>query len=210
MYVNTLSLSSDTRRGHWIPLQTVVSHHVVAGNWTKDLLEELSVLLSDLSSSCYVVSFFFFFSFWFFFLLDFLNLHFKCYPKSSLYPPPALLPSPPTPTSWPWHSPVLGHIKFARPRGLSSQWWPTSHLLLLMQLEIRALGWGGGVLVSLYCCSTYRVADPFSSLGAFSSSYIGGPVFHPRDDCEHPLLICQHWHSLILNSYIRVLSAKSC
>ena len=22
-------------------------------------------------------------------------------------------------------SPVLGHIKFARPRGLSSQWWPT-------------------------------------------------------------------------------------
>jgi hypothetical protein len=23
----------------------------------------------------------------------------------------------------PWHSPVLGHIKFVRPRGLSSQWW---------------------------------------------------------------------------------------
>ena len=22
----------------------------------------------------------------------------------------------------------------------------------------------------------------------FSSSSIGGPVFHPRDDCEHPLL----------------------
>jgi hypothetical protein len=36
-----------------------------------------------------------------------------------------LLPYPPTPTSWPWHSPVLGHKKFARPRGLSSQWWPT-------------------------------------------------------------------------------------
>jgi hypothetical protein len=28
--------------------------------------------------------------------------------------------------------------------------------------------------VSSYCCSTYRVADPFSSLGAFSSSSIGG------------------------------------
>jgi hypothetical protein len=51
----------------------------------------------------------------------FLYIHFKCYPKSSLYPPPALLPYSPTPTSWPWHSPVLGHIKFARPRGLSSQ-----------------------------------------------------------------------------------------
>jgi hypothetical protein len=25
-------------------------------------------------------------------------------------------------------------------------------------------------------------------LGTFSSSYIGGPVFHPIDDCEHPLL----------------------
>jgi hypothetical protein len=29
--------------------------------------------------------------------------------------------SPPTPTSWPWHSSVLGHIKFAKTRGLSSQ-----------------------------------------------------------------------------------------
>jgi hypothetical protein len=57
----------------------------------------------------------------FFFFFNFLHSHFKCYPESPLYPPPALLPYPPTPTSWPWHSPVLGHIKFARPRGLSSQ-----------------------------------------------------------------------------------------
>jgi hypothetical protein len=53
-----------------------------------------------------------------------------------------------------------------------------------MQLETRALG----VLVSSYCCSIYRVADPFSSLGIFSSSSFGGPVFHPIADCEHPLL----------------------
>jgi hypothetical protein len=51
----------------------------------------------------------------------FLYIHFKCYPESSLYPPSALLPYPPTSTSWPWHSLVLGHIKFAIPRGLSSQ-----------------------------------------------------------------------------------------
>jgi hypothetical protein len=38
-------------------------------------------------------------------------------------PPP--LPYRPTPTSWPWRSPVLGHIKFARPMGLSFHWWPT-------------------------------------------------------------------------------------
>jgi hypothetical protein len=25
-------------------------------------------------------------------------------------------------------------------------------------------------------------------MGTFSSSSIGGPVFHPIDDCEHPLL----------------------
>jgi hypothetical protein len=44
------------------------------------------------------------------------------------------------------------------------------------------------LLISSYCCSTYRVADPFSSLGTFSSSSTGGPVFHPIDDSEHPLL----------------------
>jgi hypothetical protein len=98
--------------------------------------------------------------------------HFKCYPESSLYPLPALLPYPTTPTSWPWRSPVLGHIKFARPL------FRLGHLLLHMQLETRALE----VLVSLYCCSTYRVADHFSSLGTFSSSSIEGPVFHLIDD----------------------------
>jgi hypothetical protein len=57
----------------------------------------------------------------FIFIKYFLYIHFKCYPKSSLYPPSALLPYPPTPASWPWHSPVLGHIKFAIPRGQSFQ-----------------------------------------------------------------------------------------
>ena len=45
-----------------------------------------------------------------------------------------------------------------------------------------------GLLVISYCCSTYMVADTFSSLGTFSSSSIGGPVFHTIDECEHPLL----------------------
>ena len=53
-----------------------------------------------------------------------------------------------------------------------------------MKLEKQALG----ILVSSYCCSTYRVADPFSSSGTFSSSSNEVPVFHPIDDCEHPLL----------------------
>jgi hypothetical protein len=73
---------------------------------------------------------------------------------------------------------------------LHNQWASLStdgllgHLLIHMQVETRALG----VLVSSYCCSTYRVADPFSSLVTFSSSSIGGPVIHPLADCEHPLL----------------------
>jgi hypothetical protein len=49
-----------------------------------------------------------------------------------------------------------------------------------MHLETQA----PGVLLSSYCCSTYRVADPFSSLGTFSSSSIGGPVIHPIADSK--------------------------
>jgi hypothetical protein len=44
------------------------------------------------------------------------------------------------------------------------------------------------LLVISYCCSSSGAANPFSSLGSFSSSFIGDPVFHPMDGCEHPLL----------------------
>jgi hypothetical protein len=46
----------------------------------------------------------------------FLHLHFKCYPEIPLYTPTAWLPNPHMPTFWPWHSPVLEHIIFARTR----------------------------------------------------------------------------------------------
>jgi hypothetical protein len=99
-------------------------------------------------------------------------------------PRPTLLPNPPTSDSWPWHSPVMGHIIFARPRPSPPNDGQLGHLLICMQLETRALG----ILVNSYCCFSYRATDPFSSLGTFSSSFIGGPVFYPIDDCEHPLL----------------------
>jgi hypothetical protein len=102
---------------------------------------------------------------------------------SQTLPPP--LPYPPTPTSWPWRSPVLRHIKFARLMGLSFHWWPTRPSSDTYVARDRS---SGRVLVSSYCCSTYRVADPFSSLGTFSGSSIGGPVIHLIADCEHPLL----------------------
>jgi hypothetical protein len=135
-------------------------------------------------SACFL-SFFFLKQF---FIRYFLHLHFKCYPKSPPYPPPspALFPNPFTPASWPWPSfPCTGeHIIFSRPRASPPNDGRLGHPLLHMQLETRVLG----VLVSSYCCSSYWVADPISSLGAFSSSSIGGPVFHPIADCEHPLL----------------------
>jgi hypothetical protein len=56
--------------------------------------------------------------------------------KSPIPSPP--LPYPPTPTFWPWRSPVLGHIKF------DVQWASLSsdgHLLIHMQLESRAPGY---------------------------------------------------------------------
>jgi hypothetical protein len=76
-----------------------------------------------------------------FFIRYFLHLHFKCYPESSLFThTPALLPYPLTPTSWPWCSPVLRHIKFARPRGLSSQWWPTKPSSAIYAARDRSSG----------------------------------------------------------------------
>jgi hypothetical protein len=61
---------------------------------------------------------------WFFFFITYFpQLHFQCYPKSPPHPPP--LPYPPISIFWPWHSPVLGHIKFACPMGISFQRWPT-------------------------------------------------------------------------------------
>jgi hypothetical protein len=76
------------------------------------------------------------------------------------------------------------HIKFASPMGLSLQWWPTRPSFDTYAARHKS----SGVLLSSYCCSTYRVAVPFSSLGNFSSSSIGGCVIHPIADCDHPLL----------------------
>ena len=103
--------------------------------------------------------------------------------KSTILSPPHTLffPTYPLPLLGPGVSPVLG-----QEQGVSL---PNDarlgHLLLHMQLET----WPLGVLVSSYCCSTSRVAELFCSLSTFSSSSIGGPVFHPIDDCEHPLLL---------------------
>jgi hypothetical protein len=60
-----------------------------------------------------------------FFIRYFLHLHFKCYPKSPLYPLPCPAPLPTHSHFLALVNPVLRHIKFVRPRDLSSQWWST-------------------------------------------------------------------------------------
>ena len=119
-----------------------------------------------------------------FLLLFLLGIYF-IYISNAIPKVPHPLPHPATPTSWPCRSPVLRHIKFAWPMDLSFHWWLTRS----SSDTYAARGTSSrGVLVSSYCCSTYRVADPPSSLGTSSSSSIGGPVIHPIADCEHPLL----------------------
>jgi hypothetical protein len=77
----------------------------------------------------------------FIFTRYFPHLHFKCYPESPLYSPPALLPNPPTPASWPWHSSILGHMIFARPRAFPPIYGQLGHPLLHTQLEKQFWGY---------------------------------------------------------------------
>ena len=51
-----------------------------------------------------------------------------------------MFPNPSTPTSWPWHSPILGHRIFARPRASPPTDGWLGHPLLHKQLETWALG----------------------------------------------------------------------
>jgi hypothetical protein len=209
VYEYTVAVFRHTRRGHQIQLQMVVSHHVVAGNWTQDLWKTsavsesspahektlnclymyaytfiyICVQIFDLNSTkplstiykdgCRVqdkVSLFFFFLFlrilkgeikqhiyWFQdshvkipktetslflkkFLLDIFFIYisnvssFPRFPSKNPLPVP-LLPNPPTPASWPWHFPILGHRTFIVPRASppTDDW--LGHPLLHMQLE---------------------------------------------------------------------------
>ena len=100
--------------------------------------------------------------------------------KSPIPSPP--LSYPPTPTFWPWRSPVLEHIKFASPMGLSFHWWPTRPSS--DTYAPRDTSSGGYWLVHI-------VVPPIGlqiPLAPWVSSSIGGPVIHPIADCDHPLL----------------------
>jgi hypothetical protein len=80
----------------------------------------------------------------YFLIRYFLYLHSKCYPPSQFpflkSPIPSLLPLLPnthTPASWPWHSSILGHRTFTRPRTSTPNDARLGYPLLHMQLEKR-------------------------------------------------------------------------
>jgi hypothetical protein len=70
------------------------------------------------------------------FLLDIFFIYISnAIPKAPYtLPPPALLLNPPTPTSWPWHSPVLGYMIFTISRASPPIDGRLGHPLLHMQL----------------------------------------------------------------------------
>jgi hypothetical protein len=56
-------------------------------------------------------------------------------PKTPYHIPPPTAQQPPTPTSWPWHSPTLGHRAFTGTRASPLIDVPQGHPLLHMHLE---------------------------------------------------------------------------
>ena len=144
--------------------------------------------------------------------LNFFIRHFLIYISNAIakvpfYLPSDLLPYPPTPTSWPGSNSVLGHITFARPRGLSSQWWLTrqsSATYAARDMSSGGTGWFI-LLFHLYGCR------PLQLLVYFLSVLHWGPcVPFYRWLWASTYDFSRHWHSHKRESYIRVLSAKSC
>jgi hypothetical protein len=78
----------------------------------------------------------------FFLLRIFLNYISNAIPKVPHTPPH--FPTHPFPFFWPWRSPVLGHIKFVCPMGLTFQWWPTRPYFDTYAARVKS----SGVLVS--------------------------------------------------------------
>ena len=102
-------------------------------------------------------------------------------------------------TSPPWHSPTLAHCAFTGPKASPSNDSKQGSSLLCMQLDpwvapCVIFGWWfspwelWGDLVGWYCCSSYGVANHFSSFSPFSNSSIVNSMLSPMVGCEHPPL----------------------
>jgi hypothetical protein len=88
-----------------------------------------------------LVTFFFLFLFIYY---VFSSITFPMLSQKSPIPSPPHFPTHPFPFFWPWRSPVLGHIKFVCPMGLSFQWWLTRPSFDTYVARVKS----SGVLVS--------------------------------------------------------------
>jgi hypothetical protein len=130
----------------------------------------------------------------------------------------ALLTNSPTPTSWPWHSPTLGHRTFTGPRAPPPIDDRLGHPLLHMQLEpwlppCVFFGWWfspwelwgywlAHIVVPPMGLQTPSVPWLLSywELCAQSSGWLWTSTS----------VLVRHWQSISGDSYIRLLSASSC
>jgi hypothetical protein len=90
------------------------------------------------------------------------------------FPCPVLLPNPPTSASWSWHSPVLGHIIFTRPKASP----PID-------------GWLGHLLLYIICIMLCNY--PNSDFQDFSSSNKTSLFLPPLNPGSHypPIITCE-------------------
>ena len=102
-------------------------------------------------------------------------------------PPKPPIPCPLDLLKYP-HTPFLafpykGALRIHRIKDLPSHWCPTRSF----STTYAARAIGPSILFGLYCCSSYRTTNSFSSLVPFSISSIGVSMLIPMDGCEDPL-----------------------
>jgi hypothetical protein len=126
---------------------------------------------------------------------------------------------PPTLPPHPLEFLYTGASSLHRTKGLPSHWWqlressatysagalgPSMCTLWLVFWSLGALG----VLIVWYC-SSYGVANPFSSINPSPNISIGIPMLSPKDSEVHASMLVRLWQSLSGDSYIRLLAARN-
>jgi len=116
-------------------------------------------------------------------------------PLSHPPPPIRVLPHPPIYSLLPSGPGIKGHRAFTGPRASPPTDAWQGHPLLHMRMEpgsLHVCSLVGGLvprssgMSGWYCCSSYGVANPFSSFSPFNNSSIGDPVLSSMVGCKHP------------------------
>jgi hypothetical protein len=160
-----------------------------------------------------------------FFIRYFLYLHFKCYSlswfplrKPTIPSSLPLLTNTPTPPSWPWHCPTLGHRTFTGPRAsppiddrlghpvLHTQWepWvPPCVLVVLLNLPLPSQAQSGKWPVAIYpkfhMASWLHFRLLLSHLSTPGHGHSALFLFESNGPTPCPIIGCWHLYWLIKN-----------